>query len=72
VRNVCQEPSEVNNSRKPGIADVSVKCLAHSAQTSSRKRIPGAAFAGAESPGSQSSFTLMLGFSTAATGRRVC
>ena len=56
ARNVCQEPSEVNQSREPGIADVSVKCLAHSAQTSSRKRIPAAAFAGAESPGSQSSF----------------
>jgi len=72
ARNVCQEPSEVNNSREPGIADVSVKYLVHSAQTSSRKRIPSAAFVGAESPGSQSSFTLLLGFPTAAMGRRVC
>jgi len=46
--------------------------LAHSAQTSSRKRISGAAFAGTESPGLQSSFKLLLGFPTAATGRRVC
>jgi len=72
ARNVCQESSEVNNSHEPGIADVSVKCLAHSAQTSSRKRIPDAAFVCAESPGSQSSLTLVLGFPTAASGRRVC
>jgi hypothetical protein len=37
--NFCQEPSEVNTSREPGIADASVKCLAHSAQTSSCGRI---------------------------------
>jgi len=72
VRETFVRSPQVNNSRESGIADVSVKCLAHSAQTSSRKRIPATAFAGAESPGSQSSFTLMLGFATAATGRRVC
>ena len=71
ARNFCQEPSEVNTSREPGIADASVKCLAHSAQKSSRERITGAAFAGAESPGSQSSFTLLCGFPTAARGRQV-
>jgi len=71
-RNVFQEPSEVNTSREQGIADGSVKCLAHSAQTSSRERIPAAAFAGGEFPGSQSSFTLRRGFPTAARGRRVC
>ena len=60
ARNFCQEPSEVN-SRESGIADISVKCLAHSAQTSSRKRIPAAAFAGAEFPGSQFLFTLLFG-----------
>ena len=47
ARNVCQEPSEVNNSREPGIADDSVKCLAHPAQTSFCKRILAAAFTGA-------------------------
>jgi hypothetical protein len=31
ARNFCQEPSEVNTSREPGIADAPVKCLAHSA-----------------------------------------
>ena len=72
ARNVCQEPSEVNTSREPGTADASVKCLAHSAQTSSRERIAAAAFAGAESPGSQSSFTLLQGFPAAARRRRVC
>jgi hypothetical protein len=72
VRNFCQEPSEVNTSREPGIADASVICLAHSAQTSSRERIPAAAVAGDESPGSQSSFPLLRGFPTAARGRRVC
>jgi hypothetical protein len=34
---LCQEPSEVITSREPGIVDASVKRLAHSAQTSSRK-----------------------------------
>ena len=71
ARNVCQEPSEVNKLREPGIADVSVKCLAHSTLTSSREGISAVAFAGAESTGSQSSFTLLLGFPTAAMGRRV-
>jgi hypothetical protein len=69
ARNVCQEPSEVNTSREPGIADASVKCLAHSAQTSSREKIPAAASAGAESPGSQSSFSHLRGFPPAARGR---
>jgi len=69
VRNICQERSEVNTLREPGIADASVKCLAHSAQTSSRERIPAAALAGAES---QSSFSLLRGFPTAARGRWVC
>jgi hypothetical protein len=32
ARSVCQEPSEVNTSRELGIADVSVKCLARSAE----------------------------------------
>jgi len=72
ARNVCQEPSEVTTLREPGIADASVQCLAHSAQMSSRKRIPAAAFAGAESPGSQYLFILLRGFPTAARGRRVC
>jgi hypothetical protein len=49
ARDFYQEPSEVNTSREPGIANASVKCLAHSAQTSSRERIPAAAVAGAES-----------------------
>jgi len=71
-RNVCQEHSEVNTSREPGIADASVKCLAHSAQMSSRERIHAASFVGAEYPGSQSSFTFLRGFPTAARGRRVC
>ena len=70
ARNVCQEPSEVNTSREPGIADASVKCLAHSAQMSSHERIPAAAFADAESPGSQSSFSHLRGFPPAARGRR--
>ena len=43
ARNVCQESSEVNTSREPGITDVSVNCLAYSAQTSSRERMPAAA-----------------------------
>ena len=72
ARKVCQEPSEVNTSREPGIAVASVKCLAHSAQTSSCERIPAAALAGAESPGSQFSFSLLRGFPTMARGRRVC
>jgi hypothetical protein len=72
ARNVCQEPSEVNTSHEPGIADGSVKCLAHSAKTSSRERILAGAFAGPESPGSQSLFTLLRGFPTAARGKRVC
>jgi len=54
------------------IVDASFKCLAHSAQTSSRERIPAAAVAGAESPGSQFSFSLLRGFPAAARGRRVC
>ena len=41
-------------------------------QTSSRERIPAAAVAGAESPRSQSSFTLLRGFPTEARGRLVC
>ena len=72
ARNVCQESSQVNTSREPGIADASVKCLAHSTQTSSRERIRAAAVAGTESPGSQSSFSLLRGFLTAARRRRVC
>ena len=72
LRNFCQEPSKVNTSCELGIADTSVKCLVHSAQTSSHERIPAAAVAGAESPGSQSSFTLLREFPTAASGRRVC
>jgi len=72
ARYLCQEPSEVNTSREPGIADASVKCLAHSVQASSCERILAAAFAGAESPGSQSLFTLLHRFPTAARGRRVC
>ena len=38
----------------------------------SRERILAAAVAGAESPGSQSSFTLLRGLPAAARGRRVC
>ena len=72
ARNACQEPSEVNISREPGISDASVKCLVHSVQMSSYERIPAAAVAGAESPGSQSSFSLLRGFPTVAKGRRVC
>jgi hypothetical protein len=34
ARNFCQEPSEVNTSRELGIADASVKHVAHSAQAS--------------------------------------
>ena len=68
ARNVCQEPSEVNTSREPGIADASVKCLAHSAQTSSREGISAAVFAGAESPGSQSSFSHLRGLPAAVRG----
>jgi hypothetical protein len=58
----------VNTQRELGIADASVKCLAHSAETSSREMIPAAAVTGAESPGSQSSFTLLRGLPTAARG----
>ena len=68
VRESCQEPSEVNTSREPVIADASVKCLARSAQTSSRERIPATDVAGDESEGPQSSFALP----TAAGGTRVC
>jgi hypothetical protein len=64
VRNICQEPSEVITSRKLEIANTSVKCLVHSAQTSSRGSILAAAVAGTESPRSQSSFTLLRGFPT--------
>jgi len=70
ARNVCQEPSEVNTSREPGIADASVKCLAHSAQTSSREGISAAIFAGAESPRSQSSFSHLRGLPAAVRGWR--
>ena len=59
-------------SREPGIASASVKCLARSAQTSEVEMIPAAAVAGAESPGSQSSFALVRGIPTAARGTRVC
>jgi hypothetical protein len=34
ARNICQESKQVDKSREPGTADVSVKCLAHSTQTS--------------------------------------
>jgi hypothetical protein len=37
-----------------------------------RKRLRVKAFAGADSPGSRSSFTLLRGFPTAARGKRVC
>jgi len=70
ARNVCQEPPDVNTSREPGTADASVKCLAHSTLTSSREGISAVAFASAESPGSQSSFSHMRGFPAAARGRR--
>ena len=67
-----RSPQKINTSREPRIADTSVKCSAHSAQMSLRERIPAAAFAGAESPVSQSSFTLLRGFPTAPRGRGVC
>jgi hypothetical protein len=72
ARNFCQEPSEVNTSLDPGIADASVKCLAYSAQTSLRKTILAAVVAGTESPESQSSFPVLRGFPRAARERRVC
>jgi len=72
ARKLCEEPTEVNTSRQPGIADVSVKCLANSAQTSSREKKPAAGVAGTESPVSQSSFTILRGFPTSARGKRVC
>jgi len=50
-------------------AHASVKCLAHSAQTSSSERISAADFAGTESPGSQSSFSHLRGFPAADRGR---
>ena len=71
MRKVCQEPSEVNTSRELGIAGASGKCLVHSVPASSCKRIPAAAVAGAESAGSQSSFSLLRRFPTAARGRWV-
>ena len=72
ARNFCQEPSEVNTSRETEISDASFKFLAHPAQMSSHERLQAAAFTGAESLGSQSSFTLLHGFPTAARGRMVC
>jgi hypothetical protein len=72
ARNFFQEPSEVNTSRELGIADASVKCWAHSAQTSWHEGIQAAAVAGAESSESQLSFPVLCGFPAAAGGRQVC
>ena len=71
ARNVCQESSEVNNSHEPGIADVSVKCLAHSAQTSSRKRIRVQLLQALNPQDHNLRLRFCLDFQPA-TGRRVC
>jgi hypothetical protein len=51
ARNICQESKEVDKSHEPLTADVSVKCLAHSTQTSPHETIPAAPVAGTGSPG---------------------
>jgi hypothetical protein len=62
----------VNTSREPRIPDPSIEFLAHSAQTSSREKMPTRAVAGVKSPVSQSSFPVMVGLPIAARGRWVC